>query len=156
MNSEVEYPEEYQSVEVSETKGVGFLEVYIDLEKNDPMEVFVDLPREFYEEHHNPEKCCRYLCELNNLAIEHRQDYPKKISQIDVFFDFAYVLIKLTHELPEETVVDMPALFSYWIDFLNENADWIDKLKNNAWEDTGNYFFNKIKAVIENDNDEQE
>ena len=150
------YPEADQSVVVSGTKGVGFGEVYIDLEKNDPMEVFKDLTPEFYEEHHNPEKCCQYLCELNNLLIEHRHDYPRKISQIDVFMDFAYVLIKITHELPDENIVDMPALFSFWIDFLNENADWIDKLKNNAWEDTGNYFFNKLKSVIENSNDEQE
>ena len=144
-------PEEEESVQVSETKGVSFGEVYIDLDKNEPTEVFTDLPRAFYEEHHNPEKCCLYLCQLNNIAVEHRQDYPKKISQVDVFTDFAYVIIKLTHELPDETVVDMFALFSYWVDFLNENADWIDKLKNNPWEETGNYFFNKIKAVIEND-----
>lgn len=140
----------------SEPIKADFGKVYIDLDKNDPSKVFKDLPDAFFMVHKNPEKCCLYLCQLNNLMVEHSSEYPPKISQINPFTDLIYVIIRLTNEFPDENVVDLQSLFLFWLDFLNENADWIDKIKNDPWEEVGIYFFNILKKIIENDEQNNE
>lgn len=131
--------------------------VYVDMEDEEfnPSDVFRDtLGSTFFEKHNNPEKCCEYLCQLNNLAYEYKEDYPPKISKVNTFLDFSYVLILTTHMLPDENIVDMKALFDYWVDFLNENADAIDRIDHFSYHpgiETGDRFFEKIKNIIENE-----
>lgn len=133
-----------------------FGEVYVDLEdeENDPSEVFRStLTDAFFQNHHSPEKCCKYLCQLNNLAYERKEDYPKRISQVNTFLDFSYVILLITHLLPDEEIVDMQSLFNFWVDFLNENAEAIDRIDtcfNHPGIVTGDRFFEKIKNIIEN------
>lgn len=134
----------------------GFGEVYVDMEEDgfNPCDIFHDtLGEPFFQKHHNPEKCCKYLCQLNNLAVEHKESYPQKISQVRTFNDFAYVIMVVTHLLPDEEIVDVKLLFDFWVDFLNENAGAIDHI-DPAYEHpgvvTGDRFFQKIKIIIEN------
>ena len=139
------------------SRSVDFGTVHIDINEEgfNPLEVFRHCLTEFFfKQHNNPEKCCLYLCQLNNLEVDCDDEIPKRISKVNTFLDFTYVIMKITNEYPDENIIDLKLLFSKWIEFLNDSADAIDRHDENRklpGITFGDYFFNQIKEVLDNE-----
>jgi hypothetical protein len=138
----------------------NFGKEHIDMDDEDfnAIDVFSSaLPSNFFEYHNNPEKFCTYACQLNNLAVDCADEYPKYISKVNTFVDFIYVLMLVTQIFPEENIIDLKLLFNCWIDFLNDSADAIDKVdtsKKNPGVMFADYFYNKIEKILQNEQED--
>lgn len=72
-------------------------------------------------------KLCLSLTQFNNLCFKN-SSFPKVISCVNTVEGFLGLLLLITIRFKEETIVDIRLLFNHWLDFLNQNVDYFDKL----------------------------
>ena len=87
----------------------------------------------YLEDSEYTEKCCLYLTLYNNFLVQYKDSYPKKISCIDTYGAFIIVLLNTAIKFEDETIKDIKAFFEFWIDFLNDNADYLDRFDDESF-----------------------
>ena len=101
------------------------------------------------------DKFCLYLTLYNNFNVEYKDSYPKRISTVDTYCAFLSVLFWLAKEHGEETIKDIKLLFEYWINFLNDNVDILDKLTDHdSWMTAFKRFSILLTNIFENEETE--
>lgn len=100
------------------------------------------------------DKLCLSLTQFNNFCFEN-SSFPKVISCVNTVEVFFSLLFLITIRLKEETIVDVRLLFNHWLDFLNQNVDYFDKLADTngfvITENAHERFLKHLEPILNNE-----
>ena len=106
------------------------------------------------------DKLARYFTMTNNLWFEHPDDFTEVVATLPVRLVFIYVLLYISKNYEEETIVDMEPFFEHFLKYLNDNVDMIDRLLQSDAASmvcmrVAKSFSEYIGRVIENSNNDE-
>ena len=135
--------------------GVEFGTVIFDIDVEDITEPFRKDFEDSIADEDYFEKFCLYMTLFNNFVCEKGESFPRRVSCIDTTFDFFFVLLHVAMDYQEETIKNIEPFFWFWIDWLNENVDVLDRIQGKRFpgHEASRLFDVTLKNILESDDE---